>query len=115
MAAARFYYGIMNGSILGRRYMPLLEEMFGEPGIKHKFVKGLQQRKGLKIFRKSGSWKDFHADSGVFVRDNLAYIAVAIDRHPIAGREMVSGIRIVDKLMLERAQRAKPQLSKVPQ
>jgi beta-lactamase class A len=108
MAAARFYYGIMNGNILGRRYKSLLEEMFGEPGIKHKFVKGLQHRKGLKIFRKSGSWKDFHADSGVFVRDNLAYIAVAIDRHPIAGREMVSGIRIVDKLMLERAERAKP-------
>ena len=108
MAGARFYYGMMNGSILGRRFIPLLEEMFGEPGIKHKFVKGVSQREGLAIYRKSGTWRDFHADSGVFVRDNLSYIAVAIDRHPTAGRGMTSGIRIVDDLMLKRAARATP-------
>lgn len=108
MAAARFYYGIMNGTILGRRYMPLLEEMFGKPGIKHKFVKGLDQREGLEVYRKSGTWRDFHADSGVFVRDNLSYIAVAIDRHPTAGRGMTSGIRVVDDLMLKRAARNSP-------
>ena len=107
MAAARFYYGIMNGSILGNRYMPLLREMFGEPGIKHKFVKGLQQREGLEIYRKSGTWRDFHADSGVFVRENLRYIAIAIDRHPAAGLRMTSGIRIVDDLMLKRTAKNK--------
>ena len=109
MQAARFYYGIMNGTILGHRHMPLLREMFGKPGIKHKFVKGLEGRKGLEIYRKSGSWRDFHADSGVFVRKNLAYIAVAIDRHPEAGRSMPTGIKIVDDLMLERAARSKPE------
>ena len=108
MAGARFYYGIMTGSILGGRYTPLLKEMFGEPGIKHKFVKGLDQREGLAIFRKSGTWRDFHADSGVFVRDNLSYIAVAIDHHPAAGRGMTTGIRTVDDLMLKRAAQSTP-------
>jgi beta-lactamase class A len=55
LQAARFYYGVMNGSILGHRYTPLLEEIFGLPGIKHKFVKG---REGLEIYRKSGTWRD---------------------------------------------------------
>ena len=108
MSAARFYYGIMNGTILGRRYMPLLAEMFGEPGIKHKFVKGVADREGLAVYRKSGTWRDFHADSGVFVRDNLSYIAVAIDHQRTAGEGMISGIRIVDDLMLERAARKTP-------
>ena len=107
MQAARFYYGIMNGTILGPQHLPLLREMFGKPGIKHKFVKGLEGREGLEIYRKSGSWRDFHADSGVFVRENLTYIAVVIDRHPAAGRAMSTGIQIVDDLMLERAARNK--------
>ena len=108
MATARFYYGIMNGSILGHRYLPLLKEMFGKSAIKHKFVKGVAQREGLEIYRKSGTWRDFHADSGIFVRDNLVYIAVAIDHAPSAGRGMTSGIRVVDDLMLERATRKTP-------
>jgi beta-lactamase class A len=108
MQGARFYYGIMNGTILGHQYLPLLREMFGKPGIKHKFVKGLEEREDLEIYRKSGTWRDFHADSGVIVREDLTYIAVVIDRHPEAGRSMATGIKIVDDLMLERAARRKP-------
>jgi len=109
MQAARLYYGIMNGTILDRKHLPLLREMFGKPGIKHKFVKGLQQTEGVEIFRKSGTWRDFHADSGVIVRKNLRYIVVSIDGHPEAGRAMVEGIRAVDKLMLERAKSSEQQ------
>jgi len=103
MQAARLYYGIVTGTILNHKYLPLLREMFGEPAIRHKFVKGLEGREGLKIYRKSGTWRNFHSDSGVFVRENLTYIAVAIDQHPAAGRGLVTGIQIVDDLMLERA------------
>jgi beta-lactamase class A len=101
----RYGNGIMNGSILGGRYLPLLKEMFGDPGINHKFVKGLQEREGVTIYRKSGTWKNFHADSGVFVHDTVTYIGVAIDHDSAAARGMVSGIRIVDDLMLKRAAR----------
>ena len=103
MAAARFYYGVMSGELVKPKYHPLLQEMFGEPGISHKFVKGLKGREDVEVFRKSGTWRDFHADSGVIVHDDVTYIAVAIDQHPAAGRGMEEGIRIVDDLMLERA------------
>lgn len=103
MQAARLYYGLMNGTLVDPQYLPLLEEIFGEPGIKHKFVKGLEGREHIEIFRKSGTWKDFHADSAVVVRDHLTYIVVHIDKHPDAGRGMVDGIKLVDDLMLEYA------------
>jgi beta-lactamase class A len=109
MQAARFYYGVMNGTILDRKHLPLLREMFGKPGIKHKFVKGLQKADDLEIFRKSGTWRDFHADSGVIVRDDLSYIVVSIDRHPKAGRAMVMEIQLIDKLMLGRTKSGEQQ------
>jgi beta-lactamase class A len=105
--AARFYYGYLNGTILDHKYLPLLKEMFGSPGIKHKFVKGLEGR-DVQIYRKSGTWGNFHADSGVFVRDDLTYIVVAVRQNlPTAGSDGVTGIRLVDDLMLERAARRK--------
>ena len=105
--AARFYYGYLNGTILDHKYLPLLKEMFGSPGIKHKFVKGVEGR-DVQVYRKSGTWGDFHADSGVFVRDDLTYIVVAVRQNrPEAGSDGVTGIRIIDDLMLERAARLK--------
>jgi len=39
------------------------------------------------------------------LRENVTYIAVAIDQHPTAGRGMATGIELVDDLMLKRASR----------
>jgi len=102
MQVARLYYGLLNGSILGHRHDALLREMFGEPGISHKFVKGLEGRLHVRIYRKSGTWRDFHADAALVERDKLSYIVVAIDHSPQAGLGFTKGIRIVDDLMLER-------------
>ena len=55
MQAARFYYGLMNGTIIDTKYLPDLEEIFGSPAIQHKFVKGLMDRKDVEIYRKSGT------------------------------------------------------------
>ena len=105
--AARFYYGYLNGTILDHKYLPLLKEMFGSPGIKHKFVKGLEGR-DVDIYRKSGTWSNYHADSGIFVREDLTYIVAYIRQNlSTAGSNVVTGIRLVDDLMLERAARRK--------
>ena len=39
---------------------------------------------------------------------SMPKIAIAIDRHPTAGRAMTSGIKIVDDLMLKRAAAGAP-------
>ncbi len=99
MQTARFYYGVMTGTIIDIKYLPLFKELFGNPAIKHKFVKGLEGREDVEIFRKSGTWRDYHADSGIVARKDLTYIAVYIDHHPEAGREAVVKIQKIDDVM----------------
>jgi len=105
MQAARFYYGIMTGTILDTKYLPEIAEIFSNPAIMHKFVKGLEGRKDVKIYRKSGTWSHYHSDSAVVERDDMTYIVVSIDHHPDAGRGAVEGIRIVDDVMLKYSNR----------
>jgi beta-lactamase class A len=100
MQAARFYYLAMAGKLFAAEHMPVVEEIFSEPGVEHKFVKGLKGREGVKIYRKSGTWAEHHADSGVIVREEHAYIVVAIGRDPTAGQGLVNLIRAVDDVMV---------------
>ena len=103
MQAARFYYGALTGTLIDEKYGPLLAEIFGKPGVKHKFVKGLKGR-DREIFRKSGTWRSYHADSGViYLPDDSRYIVVALGRGDKAGQGLVELIKQVDDVMEERA------------
>ena len=99
MQAARFYYGIMTGTIIDTKYLPLFKEVFGKPAIRHKFVKGLENEEDVEIYRKSGTWGNFHADSGIVQHKDFAYIVVYIDHHPDAGSGAVKRIQIVDDVI----------------
>lgn len=103
MAAARFYYGALTGELIDAKYLPVLQEMFGKPALQHKFVKGLKGR-DVRIFRKSGTWRDYHADSGVIVQPGGAtYIIAAIGRDSQGGKRLAELIRTVDDLMRQQA------------
>ncbi len=103
MSAARFYYGAMTGTLIDPKHLPLMGEMFGKPKLQHKFVKGLKGR-DVEIYRKSGTWRNYHADSGVIVQpDGSTYIIVAIGQGTDHGKQIADLIRTVDDLMLERA------------
>jgi len=80
--AARFYYKLQNGTLVSPQQTKLMMEALSNPGIKHKFVKGLKAYPGLELFRKSGSWKDYHADSALVRSKGLAYIMVALTHNP---------------------------------
>ncbi len=107
MQVARFYYGAITGTIIDIKHRPLLSKIFGKPAIKHKFVKGLDGRENVEIYRKSGTWRDYHADSGIVVHDDFTYIVVYIEHHPKAGSKAIEGIRIVDDVMKVYAQQKK--------
>jgi beta-lactamase class A len=78
MAAARLFYGMSVGTLIAREHLPLLEEMFGNPKLQHKFVKGLKGRQ-REIFRKSGTWRGHHSDAAIVVHpDGDAYLAVVV-------------------------------------
>jgi beta-lactamase class A len=65
LQTARFYYMLETGQLTNPRLTRVMKEMLSKPGIKHKFVKGLAGRDGVRIYRKSGTWRDFHADSAI--------------------------------------------------
>ncbi len=79
LQVARFYYMLENGLLVSPRGCVQMKEILSKPAIHHKFVKGLlTERPGTRIFRKSGTWRQYHCDSGIIERDGRRYIAVAL-------------------------------------
>jgi beta-lactamase class A len=100
MQAARFYYLAVTGRLVAPEYRKDLREIFSKPAIKHKFVKGMKQKKPeAEIYRKSGTWRQFHADSGVIAHEDEVYIIAAIVEHPKGDRGLSELIISVDDLM----------------
>jgi beta-lactamase class A len=76
--AARFYYKLQTGTLVSPEMSEMMLDALSRPALSHKFVKGLESFPGLEIYRKSGTWKDFHADSALVRFEGQAYIMVAL-------------------------------------
>ena len=97
---ARFYYLLETNQLVSPELTREMKAMLGKPGINHKFVRGLgQHRPGSIIYRKSGSWRTFHADSAIVERNGRRYIAVAIANNRNGGRWMKRLIVSLDDLV----------------
>jgi len=102
---ARFYYLLETSQLLSDELTREMKAMLGEPGINHKFVKGLNDsRPGSNIFRKSGSWRQWHADSAIVEREGRRYIAVALAQSPQGGKWLERLIVGLDNLVFGRMQ-----------
>ncbi|MDQ6999103.1 MAG: serine hydrolase [Mariprofundus sp.] len=99
LQVARFYYMLENGQLVSPEASRNMKSILGKPGINHKFVKGLSNT-DAKIFRKSGSWRTFHADSALIEHNGHTYIAVALANDPNGGEWMKKLIRGMDKIIL---------------
>ncbi len=101
---ARFYYLIETGQLVSPEYSRLMKHILGNPGIHHKFVKGLEkEHPEARIYRKSGSWRNFHADSAIVERAGRRYIAVALAEDEQGGQWMQDLIVAMDKLVFEES------------
>jgi beta-lactamase class A len=54
-----------------------------------------------RIYRKSGTWKQFHADSAIIEHDGRRYIAVAIAQSPQGGKWLSELIVAMDGLIFQ--------------
>jgi beta-lactamase class A len=102
MQTARFYYLAETGRLVSEQYIADFVEIMSKPGIQHKFVKGIQKSNpGALIYRKSGTWNWFHADSGVIVnKDNgYKYIIVALVEHAKGNEGLARFAMVVDQTM----------------
>ncbi|MDW7694588.1 serine hydrolase [Flammeovirgaceae bacterium SG7u.111] len=81
---SRFYYLMVSGRLVSYERSKQMLDIMEDPALHHKFVHTLDQIvPNARIFRKSGSWKNFHSDS-VLVWDmsDRHYILVALIEDP---------------------------------
>jgi len=104
MQVARFYYLLVTNRLSTPQYSQEMMEILSRPGIHHKFVKGLKQANpDARIARKSGTWRNFHADSGVVESDHGRYIIAVIGEHPEGGRDLERVINAVERAFQKTA------------
>jgi beta-lactamase class A len=81
----RFYYLLANGRLVNERRSSQMLDILENPELHHKFVNTLNVlAPDARIFRKSGSWRNYHSDSALVwgVDKNRRYILVALIEDP---------------------------------
>ncbi|MFT5173408.1 MAG: beta-lactamase class A, partial [Gammaproteobacteria bacterium] len=102
LQTARFYYLLESGRLVGQDLSREMKRMLGNPGIEHKFVKGLADYRGVKVYRKSGSWNRWHADSAIVEDGVRKYILVGLAEDVNGGQWLEELAREVHLLMVPR-------------
>jgi len=99
MQVARFYYLLETGQLVNPRLTAEMKEILSKPGIHHKFVAALDGR-DVSIFRKSGTWRNYHADSALVEGKKTRYILVGLVQDDAGGAWLTRLAAAVDKEML---------------
>lgn len=84
-SVAKLYYQLATGQLINEKRSEQMLKYLKDPSLHHKFVNTLDRiAPEATLFRKSGSWKNWHCDS-VMVYDEARgkhYILVAMVEHP---------------------------------
>lgn len=101
MQVARFYYLLETGRLVSPELSREMKSILADPGIEHKFVKGLREHwPDARIYRKSGTWRQWHADSAIVEHQGRRYIAVALAKDPRGGQWLTRLIVALDRLIV---------------
>ncbi len=78
-----FYYKLFFGELINKKRSAEMLQILKNPALHHKFVNTLQKiAPNASVYRKSGSWKSFHADSVLVWGPERSYILVALVNDP---------------------------------
>ncbi len=82
-AVCKYYYMLINGKLVNYRRSKQMLDIMVDPALHHKFVNTLDQKTPqAKMFRKSGSWENFHSDSILVWGPRRRYILCALLEDP---------------------------------
>ena len=98
---ARLYYLLETNQLLNPKNSKRMKQILANPGIKHKFVKGLQSIPGVVIYRKSGSWRNFHADSALVEYGEHKYIIIGLSDSKSGGGWLTQLAEPLHKLIVK--------------
>jgi beta-lactamase class A len=80
LQVARLFLLLDQGRLVSPEYSAEMKQILSKPGLHHKFVKGLEAKPGHEIYRKSGTWREWHSDAALIEHEDKRYIAVALMR-----------------------------------
>jgi beta-lactamase class A len=100
LQVARFFLMMDEGRLVSPRFSAEIKEILSDPGIHHKFVKGLDGRPGRRIYRKSGTWRQWHSDAALVEASGKKYIAVALVEDGRGGEILPGLIRRLDDIVV---------------
>jgi beta-lactamase class A len=100
MQVARFYYLLETNRLVNSKLTKVMKSMLGNPGIKHKFVKGLADYPNAHIYRKSGSWSKWHADSAIVEAEGHEYIIVGLAEDRSGGIWLSKIVKAIHSFMV---------------
>lgn len=95
----RYYYMMSKGRLISPQRSRQMMDIMADPLLHHKFVNTLDKiAPSARLYRKSGSWSNFHSDSVMVESESRKYILVAL-------AEDKAGEQIIRKLVyaVERA------------
>lgn len=105
---ARFFFLLERGELVGEPYRRQMKAVLADPAIRHKFVAGLEQRPNARLHRKSGTWREYHADAALVETDRHRYIVVGLARHADGGEWLKRLIAPMHDLITGAAARPAP-------
>lgn len=93
----RFFYLAATGRLINARRSAQMLEDLSDPHLHHKFVSQIEERApGAKMYRKSGTWKQWHADAimvkGTYWRDYVLVALVESERGEAIIRQVLPAI-----------------------
>ncbi|MDQ6999102.1 MAG: serine hydrolase [Mariprofundus sp.] len=100
---ARYYYLLETGKLVSPKYSSEMKNILSKSAISHKFVKGLHaEYPDVAMYRKSGTWRQWHADSALIEHDGHRYIAVALANDPHGGEWLKKLICEMDDIIVAK-------------
>ena len=98
----RFYYLMAMGKLVTFERSKQMLDIMDDPALHHKFVNTLDRiAPNAKVYRKSGTWKDYHSDSVLVWGKNpqRRYILVALMQDPDGGKIMKDLVVSAEKVL----------------
>lgn len=87
--AVSFYYQLVFGHLINKDRSAKMLEVLKDPTLTHKFVNTLNKiAPKAKVYRKSGSWRNYHSDSVLVWGPQRKYILVALIEDP-SGEQII--------------------------
>ena len=99
LQVARFFLMMDEGRLVNPRFSAEIKEILSQPGIHHKFVKGLDGKPDHHIYRKSGTWRTWHSDAALVEAGGKKYVAVALVEDGHGGEILPQLIRKLDDIV----------------